>query len=168
MLSKKPEGRSICFSFSGATIPGNIVSFKAVIKSARPLNNYHTHNAEQNKLLCPSLKHGLLCSSRVLKEEHRVGAKYEVDVELTFDFTGAAEHDDLTRTVDYGAVYSRIREALTMKKYFLIEAVSFEIATDLLRDFEIVDRVSVRVRKRNPPVDGICDYAEADFTAARH
>ncbi|MDP8305126.1 MAG: dihydroneopterin aldolase [Candidatus Chlorobium antarcticum] len=103
----------------------------------------------------------------VLKEEHRVGAKYEVDVELTFDFTGAAQHDDLTRTVDYGAVYSHIRKALTMKKYFLIEAASFEIANDLLRDFEIVDQVSVRVRKRNPPVDGICDYAEADFTVAR-
>lgn len=103
----------------------------------------------------------------VMKEEHRVGAKYEVDAELTFDFTAAAEHDDISKTVDYGAVYSRIRRALTEKKYFLIEAVAWEIARDLLGDFPVVREVGVRVRKRNPPVDGICDYAEADCTMQR-
>jgi len=103
----------------------------------------------------------------VLREEHRIGAKYEVDAELTFDFTEAAENDDITKTVDYGAVYSRIRMALTGKKYFLIEAVAWEIARDLLGDFPAVSAVGIKVRKRNPPVDGICDYAEADCTMQR-
>ena len=56
----------------------------------------------------------------VLKEEHTVGAKYEVDAELSFDFTDAAQKDDITKTVDYGAVYKKIRSVLTLKKYFLI------------------------------------------------
>lgn len=103
----------------------------------------------------------------VLKEEHTVGAKYEVDAELTFDFTDAAENDDITKTVDYSAVYKKIREALTLKKYFLIEAVAYEIAHDLLRDFPVLEKVAIKVRKRNPPVDGICDYAEADYAAMR-
>ncbi len=103
----------------------------------------------------------------VLKEEHRVGAKYEVDAELYFDFTEAAERDDITKTIDYGAVYRKISQALTERKFFLIEAVSYEIARDLLGDFPVVDRVSIRVRKRNPPVDGICDYAEADYSISR-
>ncbi len=103
----------------------------------------------------------------VLKEEHTVGSKYEVDAELTFDFTDAAINDDISKTVDYGAVYQKIREALTLKKYFLIEAVAYEIAVDLIRDFPILDRVSIKVRKRNPPVDGICDYAEADYSTSR-
>ena len=103
----------------------------------------------------------------VLKEEHTVGSKYEVDAELTFDFTDAAKNDDISKTVDYGAVYQKIREALTQKKYFLIEAVAYEIAVDLIRDFPILERVAIKVRKRNPPVDGICDYAEADYSTSR-
>ncbi len=104
----------------------------------------------------------------VLKEEHTVGAKYEVDAELSFDFTDAAQKDDITKTVDYGAVYKKIRSVLTLKKYFLIEAVAYQIAHDLLRDFPIIQKAAIKVRKRNPPVDGICDYAEADYTIARH
>ncbi|TLU87702.1 MAG: dihydroneopterin aldolase [Chlorobium sp.] len=104
----------------------------------------------------------------VLKEEHTVGAKYEVDAELVFNFTDAAEHDDITKTIDYGIVYRTIREALTLKKFFLIEAVAYEIACDLLRDFPVLDKSTINVRKRNPPVDGICDYAEACYSAIRH
>ncbi|NTV06380.1 MAG: dihydroneopterin aldolase [Chlorobiaceae bacterium] len=104
----------------------------------------------------------------VLKEEHTVGAKYEVDAELTFDFTEAAQNDEITKTIDYGAVYKKIREALTLRKYFLIEAVAYEIAHDLLNEFPVLEHVAIRVRKRNPPVDGICDYAEADYSTPRH
>ena len=103
----------------------------------------------------------------VLKEEHTVGGKYEVDAELFFNFSDAALNDDITKTVDYGAVYKKIREALTLRKYFLIEAVAYEIANDLLQEFPILEKVCIRVRKRNPPVDGICDYAEADYITSR-
>ena len=103
----------------------------------------------------------------VLKEEHTVGAKYEVDAELLFDFTDAAQNDDISKTVDYGAVYRKIRDALTHKKYFLIESVAYKIAQGLLDDFPLLDKVSIKVRKRNPPVDGICDYAEADYSVSR-
>jgi len=103
----------------------------------------------------------------VLREEHTVGAKYEVDAELCFDYSDAARNDDITKTIDYGAVYRKIREALTLRKFFLIEAVAYEIAHDLILDFPVIDQVTIRVRKRNPPVDGICDYAEADYTTTR-
>jgi len=104
----------------------------------------------------------------VLREEHRIGAKYEVDAGLHFDFYEAAKHDDITKTIDYGTVYQKIREILTLKKYCLIESVAFDIAHDLLRDFPMLEDVSIKVRKHNPPVDGICDYAEADVSLKRH
>lgn len=103
----------------------------------------------------------------VLREEHTIGGKYEVDAALSFDFTDAAQHDDITKTIDYGAVYKKIQEALTLRKFFLIEAVAYEIAHDLLRDFPLLEKVAINVRKRNPPVDGICDYAEADYATSR-
>ncbi|NMW19646.1 MAG: dihydroneopterin aldolase [Chlorobiaceae bacterium] len=121
----------------------------------------HTHSCVRLTNIVFYAHHG------VLKEEHTIGAKYEVDAELSFDFTDAAQNDEITKTVDYGAVYRKIRDTLTLKKYFLIEAVAYNIAHELLQDFRILDRVSIRVRKRNPPVDGICDYAEADYYVTR-
>ena len=121
----------------------------------------HTHSCVRLTNIVFYAHHG------VLKEEHTIGAKYEVDAELSFDFTDAAQNDEITKTVDYGAVYRKIRDTLTLKKYFLIEAVAYNIAHELLQDFLILDRVSIRVRKRNPPVDGICDYAEADYYVTR-
>jgi 7,8-dihydroneopterin aldolase/epimerase/oxygenase len=103
----------------------------------------------------------------VLKEEHAVGAKYEVDAELYFDFSEAATDDDISKTVDYGAVYRKIREALTHRKYFLIETAAYEIVNELLIEFAVLEQAVIRVRKRNPPVDGICDFAEASYSASR-
>lgn len=103
----------------------------------------------------------------VLKEEHAVGAKYEVDAELVFDFTQAAVLDDITKTIDYGIVYQKIKAVLTQKRYYLIEAVACDIVHELLGDFPILEAASIKVRKRNPPLNGICDYAEACFSAAR-
>ncbi|MBC8044637.1 MAG: dihydroneopterin aldolase, partial [Rhizobacter sp.] len=64
-------------------------------------------------------------------------------------------------------VYARIKDVLTMKKFYLIEAVAKKIGDELLQDFPVLESASIRVRKRNPPVGGVCDYAEADYTAER-
>ncbi len=101
----------------------------------------------------------------VHKEEHFVGSKYEVDAEMYFDYSQAARQDDITRTIDYRLVYEKTRSVLTQKKYFLIEAVAYTIATEFLEDFPVLDAVTIKVRKRNPPIGGVCDYAEAVYTA---
>ncbi|KUL28122.1 dihydroneopterin aldolase [Chlorobium limicola] len=103
----------------------------------------------------------------VMKEEHTVGAKYEVDAELVFDFNEAAAQDDIRKTIDYGIVYQKIKAVLTQKRYYLIEAVACDIVHELLAEFPILEGASIKVRKRNPPLNGICDYAEACFSAAR-
>ncbi len=103
----------------------------------------------------------------VHKEEHFVGSKYEVDAEMHFDFSQSAMTDDISRTIDYRLVYEKISSILTKKKYFLIEAVAYAIALELLGDFPLLDRVTIKVRKRNPPIGGVCDYAEAAYSAAK-
>lgn len=103
----------------------------------------------------------------VNKEEHRLGGKYEVDAELFFDGRQAAEEDNIGKTVDYLQVYEKIRLILTEKRYALIEAAAFDIASGIMADIPLVDKVSIRVRKRNPPIGGICDYAEAEYVVER-
>ncbi len=103
----------------------------------------------------------------VHKEEHFVGSKYEVDAEMYCNYKKAAQHDDITSTIDYRLVYEKIRNVLTQKKFYLIEAVAYTIATELLGDFPILNSITIKVRKRNPPIGGVCDYAEAVYTAEK-
>ncbi|MDX2128241.1 MAG: dihydroneopterin aldolase [Chloroherpetonaceae bacterium] len=99
----------------------------------------------------------------VSEAEHKVGARYEVDVELTYNFTEAGATDSLSKTVDYEKVYKIMKEVITPKKYYLIEKVAKNIAEELKKDFADIEEIKVKVRKRNPPVGGVCDYAEVEY-----
>jgi len=103
----------------------------------------------------------------VMQEEHRIGGRYEVDVNMKLDFRSAAKEDDLSKTVDYERVYSVIREIITGNKYFLIERLAFLLAERILNTENGLLEVEVIVRKANPPVGGPCDCAEAVFVAVR-
>ena len=103
----------------------------------------------------------------VHKEEHFVGSKYEVDAEMHCNYKDAAEHDDITRTIDYRIAYEKIWHVLTQKNFHLIEAVAHTIATEFLKNFSILESITIKVRKHNPPIGGVCDYAEAVYTVKK-
>ncbi|NTU94385.1 MAG: dihydroneopterin aldolase [Chlorobiaceae bacterium] len=103
----------------------------------------------------------------VLSEEHLLGGKYEVDAELRFDFQPAAEHDNIDMTVDYGRAYEIVRDVMTGRKAALIESLAYRIAMDLLQEFPLLEGVTVKVRKKNVPLGGLCDHAEAEYRIDR-
>ena len=102
-----------------------------------------------------------------LVEEQNLGGKFEVDLDLYCDLTPAAESDSLKRTVDYEKVYSFISNAIQSRKNHLIEALAHAIATGAIREFPIVERVTVRVRKPHPPVKGVVDFVEVEMSETR-
>jgi len=103
----------------------------------------------------------------VMKEEHRIGGRYEVDIAMEVDFESAAQDDDLSLTVDYERVYSEAKEIITENNFYLIERLAFLIAHQILGKEAMALSVEVTVRKANPPVGGPCDCAEAVYTARR-
>jgi dihydroneopterin aldolase len=103
----------------------------------------------------------------VQDDEQSLGGKFEIDVEVHADLLAAMQGDQLRRTVDYEALYALVRECVTEKKYFLIEALAHAIATKALGAFPVIDEVVVRVRKPHPPVKGVVDYAEAEVSGHR-
>lgn len=98
----------------------------------------------------------------VHSEEQRLGGRYEVDAELRFDFRPAAATDDISRTVDYSKAYEIIGNIMT-RRASLIETLAFEIATALMESFTALEGVTVKVRKKNLPLGGLCDHAEAEY-----
>lgn len=132
------------------------------------LNSLEKPTGVKKNLACVRMMNAIFYAHHGVSEaEHKVGARYEVDAELYFDFNEAGETDKLNKTIDYERVYAKIREMLMSRKFYLIEAVAKRIGDDLMRDFPVLESVRVCVRKRNPPVGGVCDYAEADYSAAR-
>lgn len=103
-----------------------------------------------------------------MEEEHRIGGRYEVDVAITLDVREAAEHDDLSKTVDYEKVYALVRDVVTGNSSYLIERVGWRIAQAVGELYPTVQDVAVTVRKPNPPVGGPCDRAEVVVRYAPH
>lgn len=103
----------------------------------------------------------------VKKEEQKVGGKYEADIDMYCDFSKAALTDNLSATVDYYQVYLFVSELIQERKYFLIETLAMTIADELLKNFEGIEKISVRIRKRNAPIGGVVDYVEAEVTKSK-
>lgn len=102
-----------------------------------------------------------------LADEQNLGGKFEVDVDLYCDFAPATESDSLKKTVDYENVYLCIQRTVTARNYRLLEGLAVAIATAVLREFFNVERVIVRLRKPHPPVKGVVDHVEVEYTLSR-
>ncbi len=100
----------------------------------------------------------------VATDEQNLGGKFEVDVDIRSDLTGAKVSDDLRQTINYEVVYGIIRTIVTSRKFFLLEALAHAIASGLLTEFPRIDEITVRVRKFHPPVKGVVDFVEIEVT----
>ena len=100
----------------------------------------------------------------VADDEQNLGGKFDVDLEIRGDFSGASDSDNLKNTVDYEAVYTVIQKTVTQKKYYLLEALARTIAKELRKQFSAIKSVTVTVRKPHPPVKGVVDCVEVEVT----
>ncbi len=88
-----------------------------------------------------------------LDEEGLIGGHYQVDVYMQTNFTEAAKTDDLSKTIDYCAVYEIAKKEMAIRAK-LIEQVADRIHTAVLNDFAMVQKARVRVTKFSPPMNG--------------
>jgi 7,8-dihydroneopterin aldolase/epimerase/oxygenase len=86
--------------------------------------------------------------------ERALGQRFLVDVTLALDLEPAGTTDDLTKTVDYSAVYALVRDVVEGSPYRLIETVAERIAYAILSG-TIAESVQVRVAKPRAPIKGM-------------
>jgi len=94
--------------------------------------------------------------------ERELGGRFSLDIELYRDLREAGRTDDLTKTVDYKAVYEQVREVQTRRKYLLLEALAHDVAKAVLVNFD-VQAVTVRARKQSVPLGGLIDHTEVEI-----
>lgn len=95
----------------------------------------------------------------VLEYEKVHGNEFEVDIEMNCDLDELKDSDDLSKTVDYLAVYNLVKKIFTEKKYDLIESVNQKVCKAIIESFPLVNSVKVNIRKLNAPL-GIIDSVE--------
>lgn len=104
----------------------------------------------------------------VLPQERTVGGDYSLTLRLQLDADPAAtEHDELSGTVDYAAVYDVVRDEMQVPSQ-LLEHVCGRIARRVLRDFQRVEALRVSLTKLVPPIPGAtCSGATVELDMHR-
>ena len=92
--------------------------------------------------------------------------RFEIDVELVLNLQPAGIDDDLTKTIDYGAVYAATRQIVESTSFRLLEALAEAISHELLADFAVTE-VGVRVRKPEVQLGGPLDHAAVEIWRRR-
>nr|MBN2278162.1 dihydroneopterin aldolase [candidate division Zixibacteria bacterium] len=95
--------------------------------------------------------------------EKETGRRFEVDCELEVDLAPPGESDSLQDAVDYVAVHRKIKEIVEGKAYSLMESLAANLAQTILNEFPIY-RVTLRIRKVIPPIQGTIDNIEIEVT----
>ncbi|QDZ17964.1 dihydroneopterin aldolase [Chloropicon primus] len=97
----------------------------------------------------------------VLKEEEALGQKFVVDLKLGCCLESAGRTDDVTRTVDYAAVYRTVKEIVEGRgrRHELVESLASTIVASVFRGFEQVEHVDVFVKKPQVALMGELEYA---------
>lgn len=100
------------------------------------------------------------------EEERRVGGRFVVDVELSYDLARAGKSDNLEDTISYAELYNVVREIVEGESFRLVEMLAETIAQKTLTVFS-AEAVTVRVKKQPPPIEGIIDFAGVEISRER-
>jgi len=97
-------------------------------------------------------------------EEKVIGTRFVVDLYLETDTTEAEQTDNLEHTVNYLAVYQLVRKEMEHKSN-LLEHVGRRIIDQTMQRFPMVKKVTVKVKKMNPPLGGKMDFVALTITS---
>lgn len=102
----------------------------------------------------------------VAAAERETGRRYEVDCEIETNIAKAAESDHLDDAVSYLSVYKIVEEFLENHRYNLLETLAERLRREIQKRTG-APRVTLRVRKRIPPVPGNIDYVEVETSGEK-
>ncbi|MFD3448333.1 dihydroneopterin aldolase [Microbacteriaceae bacterium 4G12] len=90
----------------------------------------------------------------VFPEENVLGQRFKVELTVELDLKKAGETDELEHSVNYGDLYQLCKGIVEGKPYKLIESVAEKIANDILNQYVLIQRCTVKLIKPDPPIPG--------------
>lgn len=101
-----------------------------------------------------------------LEKERKDGNLFLVDFKGELNVAKASLSDELEDTVNYGIVYDIVKEEMSVPSN-LLEHVAGRIVRSIAEKLPEFESFSIRVSKRNPPVDGPVAWSRATLNYKR-
>ncbi|MGN0282092.1 MAG: dihydroneopterin aldolase [Prevotella sp.] len=98
----------------------------------------------------------------VMPQENIVGADFTVSVRIGYNFTKAAESDNVEDTVSYADIYELLRSEIAISSK-LLEHVAWRMVESIRSHFPDVDSIDLTLTKLNPPMGAECDGAGVEM-----
>ncbi|MGI6332090.1 MAG: dihydroneopterin aldolase [Zhaonellaceae bacterium] len=98
-----------------------------------------------------------------LQEEQKLGQKFIVDLEFTYNMEKASQTDELSTAFSYIKVYEIVKRVVTEERYNLLQRLCYRVAEELFK-VEPDSKAVVRIKKPASPIGGIIDYAAIKLT----
>ncbi|EAF6720274.1 dihydroneopterin aldolase [Listeria monocytogenes] len=103
----------------------------------------------------------------VLAEETKLGQTFRVSLILGLSTKKAGISDSVDDTVSYAEVYETVKEIVEGTPFKLIEALAEKIATEVLTVYPLLEEVTVKLIKPNPPIPGHYDSVAVEIERKR-
>ncbi|HAO6524732.1 TPA: dihydroneopterin aldolase [Listeria monocytogenes] len=103
----------------------------------------------------------------VLAEETKLGQTFRVSLILGLSTKKAGMSDSVNDTVSYAEVYETVKEIVEGTPFKLIEALAEKIATEVLTGYPLLEEVTVKLIKPNPPIPGHYDSVAVEIERKR-
>ena len=98
--------------------------------------------------------------------EREIGVRLSVDVSLEVDLERSGRDDSVRKTLDYRKVHQRVVEVGRGASHRLLESFALALLDILLDEFP-AERITVKVRKETPVLDGIVDSVGVEMSRTR-
>jgi dihydroneopterin aldolase len=98
--------------------------------------------------------------------EREVGVRLAVDVSLDLDLERSGRADSVKDTIDYRKVHRAVIDVGRGKSHKLLESFAITLLDVLLEQFP-AERITVKIRKETPVLDGIVDSVGVELSRSR-
>lgn len=100
-------------------------------------------------------------------EEKQDGQFFSLDITCFLDLETPCHTDSVDDTVSYAKIIKKVREVFTKEKYDLLEKAAEEVAQTILNNFNLINEVTVLLKKPQAPVKADIEYTAVEITRKR-
>lgn len=104
----------------------------------------------------------------VFQEETVLGQKFLICAQLSVDMSRVSKKDEITEAVNYAAVCEYIKSFMKHNTFNLIETVADRLAQKILIEFELVNEITIEVKKPWAPIRLTLQTVSAKTNRAWH
>ena len=98
------------------------------------------------------------------QEEMKVGNEFEVDIAIACK-SPKKKITSIGQTVNYVEIYRILQEEFAQRR-FLLETLAMDIADKVQEQFPELEKISICIRKLNPPITNFSGSVAVTYTRA--